>query len=224
MSAPKKRAVSNAKKTGKAKKAAVRTKGAKSDEALVYQFKITLLESRPPIWRRIEVPDGTLDQLHEHIQSAMGWTNSHLHEFEIGAKRYGDPEMLDDLWGDAKFTSSLDKKLSALFSGQRAPKKFHYTYDFGDGWEHEIEFEGTAPAETGRKYPCCVTGKRACPPEDVGGVWGYAEFLEAVRNPKHEQHEFYTEWVGDDFDPEEFDAAEVSKAMRKGLPNWRDFG
>ena len=224
MPAPKKRVGSDANKTGKTTKVATRTKGARSEKAVVYQFKITLLDSRPPIWRRIVVADGTLDELHEHIQTAMGWTNSHLHEFEIGAKRYGDPEMLDDLWGEAKFASSLETKLSELFGGKRAPQKFHYTYDFGDGWEHRIEFEGTAPAEPGQKYPFCVKGKRACPPEDVGGVWGYVEFLEAVRNPKHEQYEFYLEWTGDDFDPEEFNPDEATKAMRKRLPNWRDLG
>lgn len=195
----------------------------KTAKKVVYQFKITLLESRPAIWRRILVPEGSLDQLHDCIQAAMGWTNSHLHQFEIARKRYGNPELLDDDWSDAKVISSLDTQLSGLFGGKRPPKKFHYEYDFGDGWEHLIEFEGATPAESGTKYPCCVEGARACPPEDCGGIWGYANFLQAIVDPKHEEHEFYSEWIGGEFDPEEFNATESTKAMRKGLPNWRDF-
>lgn len=191
-------------------------------QRLAYQFKITLLETRPTIWRRILAPDGTLDGLHEHIQTAMGWTNSHLHQFEIRGRIYGDPELLDDGFGDIEFVDSRQTRLSALLAGKRLLRKFRYTYDFGDGWEHAIEFEGVVPAEAGKKYPCCIDGKRACPPEDVGGVWGYPEFLEAIRNPKHEEHESYLEWIGGEFDPEAFSAVEASKAMRKGLPNWRD--
>jgi len=188
----------------------------------VYQFKITLLESRPPIWRRILVPEGTLDDLHESIQTAMGWTNSHLHQFEIRGRRYGDPDLLEDCWEDTKYINSRETKLSKLLGGQRPPRKFHYMYDFGDGWEHEVAFEGTQPAEGGKKYPCCIDGARACPPEDVGGVWSYPEFLEALRNPEHEQHEWYMEWIGGEFDPEAFSTAEATEAMREGLLDWRD--
>src|SRR5258706_5815291 len=115
---------------------------AKTDVQTVYQFKITVLDSRPPIWRRILIPDGTLDDLHKSIQTAMGWTNSHLHEFDIGRKRYGDPGLLGDEWSESKVTSSLDTNLSDLFGGKRPAKKLHYMYDFGDSWEHLIEFEG----------------------------------------------------------------------------------
>jgi hypothetical protein len=195
----------------------------KSKANVAYQFKITLLDYRPPIWRRIALPDGTLNDLHEAIQTAMGWTNSHLHQFEIGRKRYGDPEMLDDEWSDSKVTSTLDTQLSDLLGGKRPPRKIRYMYDFGDGWEHLIEFEGAAPLESSKKYPCCMDGARACPPEDCGGVWGYAHFLEVMGNPKHEEHEFLSEWIGGEFDPDEFSPAEATKAMRKGLPNWRDF-
>jgi hypothetical protein len=189
----------------------------------IYQFKITLVDSKPPIWRRILVPEGTLDDLHEHIQTAMGWTNSHLHQFEIGRKRYGDPKLLDDSWDDSKIGNSLETKLEELFGGNRPTKKFLYTYDFGDGWDHQVDFEGVVPAEKRRKYPSCVEGKFACPPEDVGGVWGYYAFLEAIVDPNHAEHANYVEWIGDDFNPEEFDPAEASKAMRTGLPNWRDY-
>jgi len=190
---------------------------------VVYQFKITLLDSRPEIWRRILIPDGSMDELHEAIQTAMGWTNSHLHQFEIGRTRYGDPELLEDDWSDTKVTSTLDTRLSKLLGGKRPPKKIYYMYDFGDGWEHLIEFEGIQPAEKGKKYPCFIEGARACPPDDVGGVWGYAHFLEAIRDPQHEEHETYLEWIGGEFDPEELRPAEATQAMHKGLPNWRDF-
>ena len=190
----------------------------------VYQFKITLVDSSPTIWRRIYVPDGTLDDLHEWIQTAMGWTNSHLHQFEIDGRRYGDPDLLEDCWEDADFFDSRETQLSELLGGQHPPHTIHYMYDFGDGWEHVVEFEGTQPTDAGKKYPCCVDGARACPPEDVGGIWGYPEFLEAIRNPKHEQHEWYLEWAGDEFNPEAFDAADATEAMLSGLPDWRDEG
>jgi len=187
-----------------------------------YQFKITLADSQPSIWRRIIVPDGTLDDLHEWIQAAMGWTNSHLHQFEIRRKLYGDPMMLEADLYDIPLIDTRETTLADLFDKARPPKKFSYEYDFGDGWQHEIEFEGIKPAPAGKKPPCCLEGQRSCPPEDVGGVWGYADFLTAIREPEHEEHEHYLEWVGGDFDPEEFSLAEATKAMRTGLPSWHD--
>ncbi|WP_166831562.1 plasmid pRiA4b ORF-3 family protein [Thalassoroseus pseudoceratinae] len=186
----------------------------------LYQFKITLLESQPPIWRRIQVKNGTLDKLHEHIQTAMGWTNSHLHQFEIDGERFGDPELLDDGFEDFECVDSTVTKISKIAPKDGKRFRFLYEYDFGDGWEHEILFEGCLKAEKGGRYPLCVEGERNCPPEDVGGVWGYAEFLEAIADPKHEQHDDFVEWAGE-FDPEEFDAGETTKAMRRGLPDWR---
>jgi hypothetical protein len=186
----------------------------------LYQFKITLLESQPPIWRRIQVKDSTLDKFHERIQTAMGWTNSHLHQFEIDGERYGDPELLDDGFEDFECVDSTVTKISEIVPKNGKRFQFKYEYDFGDGWEHEVLFEGCLKAEKGGRYPVCVEGERNCPPEDVGGVWGYAEFLEAIANPKHEQHDDFVEWAGD-FDPEEFDAGKTTKAMRRGLPDWR---
>lgn len=190
-------------------------------QSLVYQFKIALLDIRPPIWRRIQVPDGTLDKLHEHVQTAIGWTNSHLHQFEIGGRRYGDPELLDDDWGENDFVDSTEVRLSTLLAKKRKSFRFFYEYDFGDGWRHEIIYEGAQPAETGVRYPRCVEGARACPPEDVGGPWGYGDFLEVMANPKHKRHRELREWFGGPFDPESFDAAGATKYMRGGLPNWR---
>ena len=193
----------------------------KAATGTLYQFKVTLLEASPPIWRRIQVHDCTLDKLHEHIQTAMGWTNSHLHQFEIDGERFGDPELLDDGFEDFECVDSTVTMLSDILpeSGQRFA--FKYEYDFGDGWEHEILFEGCPPADKGKKYPLCVEGERACPPEDCGGVWGYADFLEAITNPKHEEHESFLEWCGGSFSPDEFDPKEATKAMKKGLPDWR---
>jgi hypothetical protein len=99
---------------------------------------------------------------------------------------------------------------------------FFYEYDFGDSWDHEILFEGCLRAEKGGLYPLCVEGERSCPPEDVGGVWGYSEFVEALADPNHEQHKEFKEWAGP-FDPEEFDAEKSTKKMRRGLPDWRQY-
>lgn len=188
----------------------------------LYQFKITLIGSEPKIWRRIQVKNCTLDKLHEHIQTAMGWTNSHLYQFEIGGERYGNPEFLDDGFGNFPCIDSTVTEISEIVPKDGKRFRFLYEYDFGDGWEHEIVFERCLRASDGERYPLCVEGERACPPEDVGGIWGYAEFLEAIADPKHPQHEDFMEWAGP-FDPEDFDAAKATEAMRRGLPDWRQF-
>jgi hypothetical protein len=187
----------------------------------VYQFKITLLDSQPPIWRRIQVKDCTLDKLHEHIQTAMGWTNSHLHHFRIGEQLYGDPLLMAENFEDMGYEDSTLTKLSALVPAKGKRFRFEYAYDFGDSWQHEVRFEGCVEAERGKRYPLCLEGARACPPEDVGGVWGYADFVKAVQNPDHEEHERMLEWVGGEFDPEAFDPAVATNRMKRGLPDWR---
>ena len=192
----------------------------KPDSGTVFQFKITLIGSKPPIWRRIQVADCTLDKLHEHIQTAMGWTNSHLHQFEIAGERYGDPHLLDDGIEDCEFVDSTRTGISKILPKPGKRFRFTYEYDFGDGWEHEVLFEGCPPKESGKLYPQCLEGERACPPEDVGGIGGFYEFLKALADPKHEEHEDVKEW-GRGFDPEKFDAKRATKAMQKGLPNWR---
>jgi len=194
----------------------------KSKSGTVYQFKITLLDSEPPIWRRIQVQDCTLDKLHEHIQTAMGWTNSHLHQFEIKGERYGDPELLDDGVGDMDVEDSTTTMLSEILPASGKKFQFVYEYDFGDGWQHEVLYEGSPEPEKGKKYPLCLEGERACPPEDIGGVGGYEHFLEVIANPKHEEHADMKEWAGGKFDPEKFDPKAATKAMKKGLPDWRN--
>jgi len=188
---------------------------------LVYQFMITLMETAPAIWRRIQVTDCTLDKLHEHIQMAMGWTNSHLHQFEIEGKCYGDPMLLDDGFDDFKCIDSTKTKISQILPKNGKHFAFGYQYDFGDGWEHEILFEGCPKRDPKAKYPLCVEGARACPPEDVGGVPGFEQFLEAITNPQHDEHDEWLEWSGG-FDATVFDAKAATKAMRRGLPNWRE--
>ena len=197
-------------------------RGGTSKSGPVYRFKITLLDWKPLIWRRIEVNDCTFDKLHEHIQAAMGWTNSHLHQFKIGDQCVGDPELLDDGFMDFECINSRRTKLSQLLPADARRFRFIYEYDFGDGWEHEVLLERVTPLELGERYPVCLGGERSCPPEDVGGVWGYAGFLEAVQDPKHKEHSRYLEWCGGSFDPEHFDAAEATRMMRRGLPDWRD--
>jgi hypothetical protein len=206
---------SNVRSTGLAK-----IKRSKPTDA-VFQFKVTLLGVKPPIWRRIQVSDCTLDKLHEHIQTAMGWTNSHLHQFDIKGERYGDPELLDDGFEDFECVDSTKTVLSDILPKTGKRFSFKYEYDFGDGWEHEVVFEGRPAVDPKVKYPACLEGERACPPEDCGGVFGYGDFLEAISNTKHEEHESMLEWIGGRFDPEEFDAAAATKAMKKGLPDWR---
>jgi len=197
-----------------------RTAHAKAEPTVVFQFKITLLEIEPAIWRRIQVVDCTLDQLHEHIQTAMGWTNSHLHEFEISGTRYGDPDLLEDDFGEADFEDSLEVLLSEVLDRRRRGFRFRYVYDFGDSWEHEILLEDRLAGDPKVKYPVCVAGERACPPEDCGGTWGYENLLAILADPKHEEHEEYSEWAGD-FDPEAFSPAAAMREMHAGLPDWR---
>jgi hypothetical protein len=211
------------KKPATAKKAnlAVAAKEPRPTDA-VFQFKITLLGITPPIWRRIQAPDGTLDKLHEHIQTAMGWTNSHLHQFKIGAQLYADPDLMEEDFEAWECQDSTTTMLSDIVPSGGERFRFHYEYDFGDSWEHEVLFEGSPPVDPKVKYPTCLEGERACPPEDVGGVWGYADFLDAIDNKKHEEHKEMLRWVGGRFDPEQFDAAAATKSMRKGLPDWRN--
>jgi hypothetical protein len=189
----------------------------------LYQFKITLLASEPPIWRRIQVRDCTLDNLHEHIQTAMGWTNSHLHQFEINGQRCGDPGLLAEEANEFEGMDSTVTRISRIVPRDGKRFRFRYEYDFGDCWEHEVLFEGCLRADQGERYPLCVEGERACPPEDVGGVWGYAQFLEALADPHHKRHKELRDWIGGSFDSELFDAREATEAMWQGLPDWREY-
>jgi len=179
-------------------------------DARIYQIKITLREVRPPLWRRVLVPGNfSLGKLHKVIQAAMGWYGVHLHQFVIGEDCYGVPHP------DYRHPMIDQRRYTLQQVAGREKARFIYEYDFGDGWEHDILVEKILAPEEGVRYPVCVKGKRACPPEDVGGPWGYAHFLEAMRDPKHEEHESFIEWIGREFDPEAFDLDDANYEMKK---------
>ncbi len=174
----------------------------------IFQLKIQLRDVRPPVWRRVLVPgESTLAELHEVVQIAMGWTDSHLHEFEVDGARYGLP---NPDWG---MEDVADESRAKLFRVTREGSRLGYTYDFGDEWRHDVTVEKALAPEAGTRYPTCIGGRRACPPEDVGGPWGYQDFLAAVSDPGHDEHEQWVEWVGGGFDPDAFDVAAVDKAL-----------
>lgn len=177
----------------------------------VYQFKITLRDIKPPIWRRIQVPETyTFWDLHVAIQDAMGWSDYHLHEFEITDPSTGlkvNIGIPDEDFG-REILLGWKQKIADYFSmGNRLAD---YVYDFGDNWEHIIKLEKILPRDENVDYPKCIAGKRACPPEDCGGIWGYENFLEIINDPDNEEYEDMIEWVGGEFDPEHFDVKEVS--------------
>ncbi len=182
----------------------------KSDSVL--QMKVALVGVRPPIWRRFLVPeDFTLEELHFVIQIVMGWENAHLYAFHLGGYRYTLVMEDFDLMEDERDARDYRIREFAL----RPKQKFLYVYDFGDYWEHQLTVEKRLPLEEGKQYPVCLTGKRACPPEDCGGIWGYANILEALKHPDDPQYQELFEWLGDDFDPEYFDLDEVNEELKR---------
>lgn len=200
-----------------------------------YQFKITLNGSKPPIWRRLLVPGHcTLDELHELIQVAMGWTNSHLHQFVFKCEKVKPgPKMAEKLLrGTLDFAAlqglrrlshpdfeldgaenECDVRLDKLHLKEKS--KFVYEYDFGDGWDHTILVEKIVKADDPPlELPRCLAGKLSCPPEDCGGLWGYYEMLDILAHPKHPEYEERKEWAGD-LDPEHFDVDEVNETFKE---------
>lgn len=215
-----------------------------------YHLRITLQGTKPPIWRRVAVPsDVTLEQLHEIVQIVMGWTDSHLHHFLLHDKSLKQgPAAIARLYGEGRwdeiFTASRGIRVfvpattplgdptemdgeneSAVTLAEVCPKvksKLTYEYDFGDGWKHIIEVQKIVPAalKHGEKYPMCLAGKGACPPEDCGGVSGYYHLLDVIADENHEDHAEMVEWLEDDFDPSVFDIDAVNEA----LGQWRGSG
>ena len=179
--------------------------------AQVYQIKVTLDGSKLPIWRRIQVGSATtLSKLHQTLQSVMGWDDYHLHQFIIGGQYYGDPTF--DEFGELSIINEKGNRLDQLVA--QPGSKFIYEYDFGDGWEHILVVEKFIEPEPGIRYPTCVKGNRACPPEDVGGMWGYADYLEAIADPDHPEHEEMLAWRGP-VDSESFDIDAVNQELAK---------
>jgi MoaA/NifB/PqqE/SkfB family radical SAM enzyme len=185
-------------------------KKSQKGKADVYQLKVTLNGTKPPIWRRILVTaDTRLSKLHDILQDVMGWDDQHLHQFEIKGENYGIPS--------AGFEMGTKNEKSKTL-GEVAPSekvKFVYEYDFGDSWEHAILVEKIMEPEEGKKYPVCIDGKLACPPEDCGGVWGYYDTVEALADPEHPEHAERLEWIGEDFDPEYFDIDSVNARLKR---------
>ncbi|NJM99272.1 MAG: plasmid pRiA4b ORF-3 family protein [Phormidesmis sp. RL_2_1] len=188
----------------------------------VYQLKIALRGIRPPIWRRVQVrSDATLGHLHWVIQFAMGWTASHLHSFSIQGMEYSMARLdigLDEL--DMRDGQSV--KLSKVIRGEKF--KFFYLYDFGDSWEHEVLVEKVLTAEKDTHYPVCIKAKRACPPEDCGGTWGYQTLLKAIKDPKHPEHALRREWLGTSFDSEAVDLDDINDLLKTIPHDTAEFG
>jgi hypothetical protein len=177
----------------------------------IYRLKVVLNDIKPEIWRRLLVPAAvTLPRLHDILQIAMGWMDSHLHQFIVGRTRYllPDPDANLPLAGEQDERSV---RLSSLL--KKAGQKLLYEYDFGDGWEHAILLEEVLDPVAGETYPRCLTAVRACPPEDCGGPFGYMDLLEILSDPKHPDPNEMRQWIGDDFDPETVDLAKINAAL-----------
>jgi hypothetical protein len=175
------------------------------------QLKVTLLHTKPPVWRRLVVREAmTLHDLHQAIQLAIGWLDCHLYAFEIGRRSYttlDDDASADNL--DAETTVLADLRLA------RKGTRFRYVYDFGDDWQHDVLVERAGPLDPAAAVPRCLAGRRACPPEDCGGPWGYADFLRTIADPSHPEHSETLEWVGGSFDPDAFDLEEVNALLAR---------
>ena len=189
----------------------------KSKEPLEYQFYISLMGITPLIWRRFRVPSNiTFKKLHDVIQTVMGWQDYHLFEFKYGPIRISIPD--DEYFTlDEKHWDARRRKLSTIHPEPN--DVLTYTYDFGDHWVHLLHLEWILYPQEGVQAVACLDGERACPPEDVGGKTSYAEFLEVIRNPDDEQHTYFREWSGGDFNPEQFSVESVNEQLLKSYTN-----
>jgi len=181
----------------------------------IIQLKITLEWTKPPIWRRILVDKRTtFFGLHHIIQITMGWDNYHLYEFKCNNYRIGEPnEEFDDFgFGGDKLLDATEVTLDSIITETK--EKFHYEYDFGDGWIHQIEVEKFLPRNNKTNYPNCIDGKLNCPPEDCGGIPGFYNLLEIISNKRHPERKEMLDWLGGSYDPEYFDKDEVNEELR----------
>ena len=184
--------------------------------APICQLKVVLLGSKPSVWRRLQVPgDASLDWLHAVLQVAIGWTNSHLHQFKVGGDCYSDTRHhFAEYEGDPEILEA--RKFTLRQIAPRVQDAFGYEYDFGDSWEHEITVEKILPPDAVvAKTAICLDGARACPPEDCGGVWGYDNLLKILKNRKLPEHKSMKKWVGRTFDAEAFDVGKTNLWLRK---------
>jgi hypothetical protein len=183
-------------------------------DARIYQLKISLKGAKPPIWRRILIPSSMeLIDLHHAIQATMGWYNCHLYQFKQG-HNYFQPNPDPEFMGFGRFENvdSTGIRIGNLLQSEK--DKIDYEYDFGDSWEHTVLLEKILEPEEGKPYPVCIKGKRTCPPEDCGGIWGYYNLLDLLGNPKNEEHEGMFEWIGGKIDPETFDLDEANARLK----------
>jgi hypothetical protein len=184
--------------------------------APIYQLKVILPGTKPPIWRRLQVPgNANLGWLHAVLQVAMGWTNSHLHHFLTSDACYADLLHSEDMgFGEERDRDEMKATLMQVAPDEGA--QFGYEYDFGDSWEHEITVEKILPSDSAAATTAlCLDGARACPPDDCGGIWGYANLLKILKNRKHPEHKDMKEWIGGSFDAEAFDSAKINLWLRK---------
>jgi len=187
-----------------------------TSDSMTYQIKVTLNGIRPPIWRRLLVPSSlSLMDLHDVLQIAVGWTDSHLHQFVARGILYGQPDPEVGMGQVNERRVRLDEVLRAEKDAMT------YEYDFGDGWEHKIILEKVLRNAEDDVAPSCIAGARACPPEDCGGIWGYANLLKIISDSSHPEHREMLEWLGDQFEPERFDISETNSVLarmkRRGL-------
>jgi hypothetical protein len=184
----------------------------------IYQIRIVLKDFSPRIWRRVLVQsDLLLSDLHRVIQTSMGWTNSHLHQFIKNETFYTVRMKDDDFWEEMNNVDYKKMKISDLLEKEK--DQIIYKYDFGDGWMHDITLEKILAPDNNIKYPVFLAGKMNCPPEDCGGVWGYSDILKVLKKPDHKEYESLIEWLGGKFDPEYFNIDKVNKSLRK-----KDYG
>ncbi len=184
----------------------------------VVRLKITLMDTEPAIWRRVEVPAAiTLKNLHSVIQAAMGWQNYHLYQFHVGRQTIDGPGFVDVGFSGQRNITAARVGLGDLIEGK--VKRFVYIYDMGDNWEHELRIEKVLPAEPDTRYPRFIDGAMAAPPEDIGGLPGFYEFLGAIEDPDHPEHDELTDWYGGPFNPTDLDEAAIKKRLaRIGTP------
>lgn len=180
----------------------------------IFQFRLSLKGIRPEVWRCVQVPaDFTLAQLHRVIQATMGWQDCHLHEFIVSGRTFGAPDPDYDVDREV-----VDDRTARLRDLNLSPgSRLEYLYDFGDDWHHLLKLEEVRAVCGEDAIPLCLAGQHATPPEDVGGVFGYAEFLEVLSDPSHEEHEHMRSWVGRPFDPECFSNEEANRRLRKAF-------
>jgi hypothetical protein len=186
-------------------------------DTFIVRANVHIVGIQPPVVRTLDLPlDLNLAQLHEVLQATFGWTDSHLHKFDIGGLTYGAPEFDQDGLSDCQIFEASNVRLGDFNIPYDAPILVFYEYDFGDSWEHVLELT-RALREAGVKYPRCIAGTRSAPPEDVGGTSSYEDFLEAWRDPAHEEHMAMRRWAGRKFDPERFDLDDNNKAIARAI-------